>query len=430
MLFKIECEKSTYYYDNNTNAIFSEDGLAVDQPTSYHLIKNKESDYVGSSTAVFSEDGLVANHSEARHLVIFLGTKCNYHCSYCFQQQDHYDFDFDRVYLFNAIKNSYIDINRLLTVELWGGEPLVYWKRVRDIVKMLREDLQYKGSIDFVSNGSLFDREKREFCTRYRVAVFFSHDGPCQTLYRNKIDFLDDKEIRQNVREFLIEGHLGPCNNKHGLIMPSIGHLSPAFDELVYYFKRILYDDVSIRLAGPLIYNKSTKHILDQYTDQDREFLKKNYKYALNVTRDNPLFSYYEYIKKAKLRTIHRIAHRHIFSSYTGSRNARYDPRYGIAIDTEGNYIGNFTELSSDDHGRVVGNISEGPAVYRNEHRITDKKECLKCPYAVSCRLGCLKLDDQDFHLRCKSHMFFREAIFESAWYDLIGDDIVSISTK
>lgn len=126
-------------------------------------------------------------------LRIQLGLACNYSCSFCSQGQ-HLGADqpLDLGAVLAAIDRALLGPPQ--EIELWGGEPLVYWKSLRYLIPELRDRFPLS-RLFLVSNGALLDKDKAEFFVRYGVTVCISHEGDAQLPLRK-----DDPLSREAVR--------------------------------------------------------------------------------------------------------------------------------------------------------------------------------------------------------------------------------------
>ena len=83
---------------------------------------------------------------QIKNLKLQLGVNCNFKCKYCIQASgDSYmsksvSFD-DAVKLINALKDK-LDLSGLKKIELWGGEPFVYWPLLESLFHILEKSLQ------------------------------------------------------------------------------------------------------------------------------------------------------------------------------------------------------------------------------------------------------------------------------------------------
>ncbi|MBC8268481.1 MAG: radical SAM protein [Rhodospirillaceae bacterium] len=110
-------------------------------------------------------------------LNIFLGYACNFKCGYCLQSPSsspprHNPQDVDR---FVEKIIPYIQNNGIDEISYWGGEPLLYWPRIKAIHEgLLRAGLTF-GFVKFVTNGSLLEDHHVEVLNRWDAYVVISH---------------------------------------------------------------------------------------------------------------------------------------------------------------------------------------------------------------------------------------------------------------
>ena len=101
------------------------------------------------------------------------------HCRYCAQSDrgkpQWVSSPKDVLPFIDKLKASGITVSS--AIELWGGEPFVYWKTLRVLVPALRE-LYPQVRLSAITNGTLIDEEKITFCEKYGLSLVFSHDGP------------------------------------------------------------------------------------------------------------------------------------------------------------------------------------------------------------------------------------------------------------
>jgi uncharacterized protein len=157
--------------------------------------------------ADFREAAAVSPRSPGRKspapatLKIQLGMRCNYHCSYCNQASE----------LEAGTVTRTADADDFLAglagwledeprrIEFWGGEPLLYFAKLRRLVPALRARFP-QAELALVSNGSLMDEEILAFIEAHDLFVAISHDGPGQHL--RGPDPFDDPLRAHWLREF------------------------------------------------------------------------------------------------------------------------------------------------------------------------------------------------------------------------------------
>ena len=139
-----------------------------------------------------------------RVLKIQLGLSCNYACSYCSQAFQ----------IADATVSKLADVEQFLTqldgwiadapekIELWGGEPFLYWAKIKRLIPALAERFPAARFL-IVTNGSLLSREKLDFIAVHNIAITISHDGPGQHL--RGPDPLDDPDKRRWIDNRMIE---------------------------------------------------------------------------------------------------------------------------------------------------------------------------------------------------------------------------------
>lgn len=104
---------------------------------------------------------------------------CNLQCNYCFEIKDSdyiisYEEAIERIdFLLNGVghKDIYVDFT--------GGEPLLAFETIRKVVMSLQSEqyYNYKFKFGLVTNGTLFDSEKKDFFEKYEFDLTISLDG-------------------------------------------------------------------------------------------------------------------------------------------------------------------------------------------------------------------------------------------------------------
>ncbi|MCI8415819.1 MAG: thioether cross-link-forming SCIFF peptide maturase [Ruminiclostridium sp.] len=118
-------------------------------------------------------------------LCLHVAHTCNLNCHYCFASQGNYhgqralmSFDVGKQALDFLIQNSGERVN--LEVDFFGGEPLMNWQVVKDLVAYARsqEPIHHKNfRFTLTTNGLLLDDEVTAFCNREMHNVVLSLDG-------------------------------------------------------------------------------------------------------------------------------------------------------------------------------------------------------------------------------------------------------------
>lgn len=118
-------------------------------------------------------------------LCLHIAHDCNLACQYCFAEEGEYhgrralmSFEVGQKALDFLIANS--DSRKNLEVDFFGGEPLMNWQVVKDLVKYGREqeklfDKNFRFTL--TTNGVLLDDEMMEFANQEMANVVLSIDG-------------------------------------------------------------------------------------------------------------------------------------------------------------------------------------------------------------------------------------------------------------
>lgn len=158
-------------------------------------------------------------------LCLHIAHDCNLACKYCFAEEGEYhgrralmSYEVGKKALDFLIKNS--GSRRNLEVDFFGGEPLMNWQVVKDLVAYGREqekkfDKHFRFTI--TTNGVLLNDEIQEFCNKEMDNVVLSMDGR--------------KEVHDRMRPFR--------NGKgsYDLIVPKFQKLADSRNQERYYIR-------------------------------------------------------------------------------------------------------------------------------------------------------------------------------------------------
>ena len=152
---------------------------------------------------LFSRDDfeqLAADYKGSSHVIkalcLHVAHTCNLNCSYCFASQGKYhgeraimSFDVGKRALDFLVENS--GDRRNLEVDFFGGEPLMNWQVVKDLVayaRSIEKDAGKNFRFTLTTNGVLLDDEVTDFCNREMHNVVLSLDGRKEVNDRFRVD--------------------------------------------------------------------------------------------------------------------------------------------------------------------------------------------------------------------------------------------------
>lgn len=177
-------------------------------------------------------------------LCLHIAHDCNLACRYCFAEEGEYkghrelmSYEVGRKALDFLIANS--GNRKNLEVDFFGGEPLMNWQVVKDLVKYGREQEELhnkKFRFTLTTNGVLLDDEVMEFANREMSNVVLSIDG------------------RKEVND-----HMRPSRNGKGsyeLILPKFKKLAESRNQTNYYVRGTF-------THNNLDFSEDVKHLAD-----------------------------------------------------------------------------------------------------------------------------------------------------------------------
>jgi uncharacterized protein len=191
---KFKLGDSHIYYEIDSNTLYNGSGEQLSMPP------EQDPEFYES---VQHLHGTTKKINKPVALRILFGHACNYDCSYCMQK--------DIGNPNERVKNMFLqrfmeqirdnlDLENLERVELWGGEPFLYWNDIKPVMELLdKEGLHF-----FIStNGSPLRQKHVDFFKTLKASVqlSISHDGPGQNLLRGK-DILETAAVCDVLKQF------------------------------------------------------------------------------------------------------------------------------------------------------------------------------------------------------------------------------------
>lgn len=143
-------------------------------------------------------DVLKNKNNVVKALCLHVAHTCNLNCSYCFASQGKYQgdkalmtFEVGKQALDFLIESSGSRTN--LEVDFFGGEPLMNWEVVKQLVAYGRsreKECNKKFRFTLTTNGMLLDDEVTEFCNKEMNNVVLSLDGRKEVHDRLRKDYM------------------------------------------------------------------------------------------------------------------------------------------------------------------------------------------------------------------------------------------------
>ena len=233
-------------------------------------------------------------------LCLHVAHTCNLNCSYCFASQGKYhgdralmSFEVGKRALDFLIENS--GSRRNLEVDFFGGEPLMNWEVVKDLVKYARSvEKEHNKNFRFTltTNGVLIDDEVIEFANKEMSNVVLSLDGRKEIHDLTRVDYAGNGSYEKIVPKFkkMVEAR----NGKDYYMRGTFTHANPDFTKDVFHMADMGFTELSME---PVVAAKDDPMAL---TAEDIEVVKEQYevlaKEMLKREKEGKGFTFYHYM--------------------------------------------------------------------------------------------------------------------------------------
>jgi len=233
-------------------------------------------------------------------LCLHVAHTCNLNCSYCFASQGKYhgdralmSFEVGKRALDFLIENS--GKRRNLEVDFFGGEPLMNWDVVKQLVEYARSvEKQYNKNFRFTltTNGMLIDEDVIEFANKEMSNVVLSLDGRKEINDLKRVDYAGNGSYDKIVPKFkqLVESRGGKGYYMRG----TFTHANPDFTKDVFHMADLGFTELSME---PVVSSADDPAAL---TPEDLEIVKEHYeilaKEMIKRKKEGRGFTFYHYM--------------------------------------------------------------------------------------------------------------------------------------
>ncbi len=185
-------------------------------------------------------------------LCLHVAHTCNLNCSYCFASQGKYhgeralmSFEVGRRALDFLVENS--GTRRNLEVDFFGGEPLMNWQVVKDLVayaRSIEKDAGKNFRFTLTTNGVLLDDEVTEFCNREMHNVVLSLDGRKEVNDRFRVDVAGNGSYERIVPNF--QRFVAARGDKSYYMRGTYTHYNPDFTNDLFHMADLGFTELSM----------------------------------------------------------------------------------------------------------------------------------------------------------------------------------------
>ena len=185
-------------------------------------------------------------------LCLHVAHTCNLNCAYCFASQGKYhgeralmSFEVGRRALDFLVENS--GTRRNLEVDFFGGEPLMNWQVVKDLVayaRSIEKDAGKNFRFTLTTNGVLLDDEVTEFCNREMHNVVLSLDGRKEVNDRFRVDVAGNGSYERIVPNF--QRFVAARGDKSYYMRGTYTHYNPDFTNDLFHMADLGFTELSM----------------------------------------------------------------------------------------------------------------------------------------------------------------------------------------
>jgi len=233
-------------------------------------------------------------------LCLHVAHTCNLNCSYCFASQGKYhgeravmSFEVGKRALDFLIENS--GSRRNLEVDFFGGEPLMNWDVVKELVAYAREQEKIHNKnfrFTLTTNGLLIDEDVIAFANKEMSNVVLSLDGRKEIHDLTRVDYAGNGSYDRIVPKFkeMVDSRQG----KNYYMRGTFTHANPDFTKDVFHMADLGFTELSME---PVVCAPDDPAAL---TPEDIEVVKKEYEVlALEMIKrkkEGRPFTFYHYM--------------------------------------------------------------------------------------------------------------------------------------
>ncbi len=237
-------------------------------------------------------------------LCLHIAHTCNLNCEYCFASQGKYhgdravmSFEVGKRALDFLIENS--GSRRNLEVDFFGGEPLMNFDVVKQLVAYARSVEKEKGKnfrFTLTTNGVLIDDDVIEFANKEMSNVVLSLDGRKEIHDHYRVDYNGKGSWEKIVPKFqkLVNAREG----KNYYMRGTFTHRNPDFLEDIKTMLDLGFTELSME---PVVCGENDPARL---TEEDKEIVMKQYedlaKLMIEKDREGKPFTFYHYMLDLK----------------------------------------------------------------------------------------------------------------------------------
>ncbi len=404
-LIEIYTDQGRFDYDTDPCRLTGPDGQPVD-------LSRFRYQYVGQSAEdntapAFSPDAPLIGKDQPRVLKIQLGLGCNYSCSYCSQggqkAEDTGSAD-AREFLANLDRWLHEAPEK---VEFWGGEPMLYWHKIKILAPALRERFP-DARLSLVTNGTLLTMERARWLYDLGFTMAISHDGPGQSL-RGEDPFEDAAWVEMVREVFALFGERVTFNT---VITP----LNFRLFETLHWFEQRMGEGVKVNIEDVV-----TDYGGAQWTTEQLQAMAAEVREAVG----SGLALAFPRLRWSVQQFLETLAtNKPLAGSHQVCGMDRQDQ---LAVDLKGAVL--TCQNAGTESGHRIGSTADLAAVRLDTSTSwAARPDCAACPVVHLCYGSCMFLQGEDFASSCRTSYHYNLAILAGVIRLLTGAEVREVS--
>lgn len=415
MLDPTNGEHSVLKYDQHTSRLTDIDDISVTDKLEFK--QNIDWSKRLPHNAV-SPENPAGKSQHVRRLKIQVGMACNYSCSYCLQSHDVLKVStqsIDDAFRFMENVDNWLIPDNLEKIEIWGGEPLMYWRTIMILVPLLKEKYP-SAKLSMITNGTMFNQARIDQLWDWGFSIGMSHDGPGQAI-REKEEMKDpfkNPKIFEQIK-YLVEKFSGSNRfSFNSVLTPSNCNVN----EIIDWFQS-KFPGVPVAFEGV---------VHDYNGDENASFtLDKLQAFSIDLSRsliNGSALRSGGMLNKTKTAIDSIINERP--SSVLGQK-CGMDVEGNLAVDLEGNVV-TCQNTGANDVFHKIGHVDDFQNIKLNtSNHWSTRKECSSCPVLQLCQGSCMYQQGDNWVNSCNAEFYYNMAFFNAALYAITGKYLISI---
>jgi uncharacterized protein len=415
MLSPADGSISVLKYDQHTSRLTDVDGVSITE----HLEYRQHTDWSKRlpHNAV-SPDNPAEKSRHVRRLKIQIGLACNYSCSYCLQSHEVLKVSAQSISdarKFMSNVDAWLIPDQLEKIEIWGGEPLMYWRTIEVLVPLLKEKYP-NAKLSMITNGTMFNRQRIDQLWDWGFTIGMSHDGPGQAI-REKEEMKDpfkNPKIFEQIQYLVSKFQSANRFSFNSVLTPSNCNVN----EIIGWFQA-KFPNVHVAFEGV---------VHDYNGDENASFtLPKLEQFSIELSKaliDGTAMRSGGMASKTKAAIDSIINERP--SSILGQK-CGMDTESNLAVDLEGNVVTCQNTGASDEYHKI-GHVDDFDNIKLDTaNHWSTRAECSSCPVLQLCQGSCMYQEGDNWVNSCNAEFYYNMAFFNAALYAITGKLLIGI---